>query len=122
MVDFSKLPIELINIIINYTDVIVCRNGQYLNRITKDDKRYNIIKKIKVPIYFGNNIFYFRFYINNNKRVLVMEHKYNSNNNHHYLIKREIKKQDDGPILVENESHYIFDLQGECRKIVNYTM
>ena len=39
MVDFSQLPIELINIIINYTDVVVYRNGKYLNRIQKNDKR-----------------------------------------------------------------------------------
>ena len=42
MVDFSQLPIELINIIINYTDVVVYRNGKYLNRIQKNDKRYGL--------------------------------------------------------------------------------
>jgi hypothetical protein len=123
MIDFSKLPIELINIIINYTDIVVYRNRKYLNRIPKDDKRYNIIKTRKLPICIGNNrcIFYFRFYTNSDKRVLEIEHKYNPNNNYHYLIKREIIKHDYGSII-ENQTDYIFDLQGKCRKIVNYMM
>lgn len=124
MVDFSKLPDELIHIIINYTDVIVYRHGKYLNRIAKDDNRYNIIKKRRLPIWFGPNhwMFYFRFYDNFDKRGLAMDHKYNPNNNHHYLSKREMIKHDDGSIRVEDQTDYVFDLQGRCREIVNYTM
>lgn len=124
MVDFSKLPIELINIIINYTDIVVYRNGKYLNRIPKNDKRYNIFKQKRLPIWFGPNTwtFYFKFYDNVDKRALAMIHMYNPTNNKHYLTKREIIKYDDGSVITETETSYIFDSQGECCKLVNYTM
>lgn len=124
MVDFSQLPTEIINIILNYTDVVVFRHGKYLNRISKDDKRYKIIIKRHLPIWVGSNrwMFYFKFYDNIDKRGLAMEHTYNPNNNHHYLSKREMIKHDDGSIGVDKQTDYIFDLQGECRKLVNYTM
>lgn len=124
MVDFSQLPVEIINIIINYTDIIVFRHGKYLNRISNDDKRYEIIKKRHLPIWFGPNrwTFYFKFYDNIDKRGLAMEHKYEPNNNHHYLTKREFIKYDDGSISTKTQAIYIFDLKGECREIINYSM
>jgi hypothetical protein len=124
MADFSQLPIEIINIIINYTDVVVYRNGKYLNRIQKNDKRYSIIKKRKLPIWFGPNrwMFYFRFYDNIDKKGLAFEHTYNPNNKIHYLSKREIIKYDNDSMAIKDQTNYIFDLQGECCKIINYTM
>ncbi len=124
MVDFSQLPIEAINIIIDYTDVVVYRNGKYLNRISKNDERYSIIKKRQLPIWFGPNrwMFYFRFYDSMDKRGLAMEHNYDPDNNCHYLSKREMIKHDDGTIEIRKQTNYIFDLQGECRKLINYSM
>jgi hypothetical protein len=124
MTDFSKLPIEIINIIINYTDVVVYRNGKYLNRINKNDKRYDVIKKRRLPIYFGQYrwMFYFPIYNCTNKCALEMEHTYNPNNKHHYLSKRIAKKHKNGTITTDEQKDYIFDLQGQCREIVNYTM
>jgi len=124
MVDFSQLPIELINIIINYTDVVVYRNGKYLNRIQKNDKRYDVIKKRQLPVWFGPNrrIFYFRFFNNIDKRILAMEHTYNPNNKRHFLSKKDIIKHDDGSLMVKDQTQYIFDLQGECRELIDYTM
>lgn len=52
---FKKLPDELINIIINYTDVIVYRHGKYINRIRKNDKKYLVLYDIPKPIYIRNN-------------------------------------------------------------------
>lgn len=123
MVDFSKLPVEIINIIINYTDVVVYRYGKYLNRISKDDKRYKIIKTRRLPIWFSDNrwTFYFRFH-NIEKRDLAMDHLYNPNNNRHYLTKRELIRCKDGSIRTEKQTEYTFDIQGECHQIVNYTM
>lgn len=124
MADFSKLPIELINIIINYTDIVVYRDGKYLNRISKYDERYNMIKKRLSPIWFGIHkyIFYFRFYDTSNKKSIAMEHTYNPINDRHYLSKREIIKYDDSSIITETKTNYIFDLGGKCHKIVNYVM
>lgn len=124
MVDFSKLPDELIQIIINYTGIVVFRHGKYLDRISKDDYRYNIINRRRLPIWFGQTrwTFYFKFYDNIDKRAIAMEHEHDKNNNHHYLTQRECIKYDDGSISTKTQARYIFDLNGECRKIINYTM
>ena len=50
---FKSLPDELIHIIINYTNALVYRHGKYINRLNKDDKRYNLINKIPRPIKIG---------------------------------------------------------------------
>ena len=46
---FNKLSDHLINIIINYTDVLVLRNGKYMNRISKNDYRYKLLERIPRP-------------------------------------------------------------------------
>ena len=124
MVDFSKLPIELIKIIINYTDIVVYRHGKYLNRIRKDDMRYRIIETIKKPISVGNflKIFKFTFHNSFEKKYILMEQKYDQNNNKHYLTQKIIIKSDDNLSFIENQTYYKFDLQGKCYKIVNYIM
>ena len=52
---FSSLPDELIQKIINYTDIVSYRHGKYINRINKNDNRYNLLKKITRPIFIGRN-------------------------------------------------------------------
>jgi len=47
---FAKLPDVLINKILDYSDLIVYRNGKYLNRILKTDRRYKTLSKIPRPI------------------------------------------------------------------------
>ena len=124
MVDFSKLPIELINIIINYTDIVVYRHGKYLNRIKKDDERYRIIETINKPISVGNftKIFKFTFHNGFEKKYILMEQKYDQNTNKHYLTQKIIIKSDDNLPFIENQTYYTFDLQGKCYKIINYIM
>ena len=56
------------------------------------------------------------------KRGLAMEHKYDPDSNSHYLSEREMIKYDDGIIQIRKQTNYIFDLQGECRKLINYSM
>jgi len=50
---FKYLPDEIIHMIINYTDVLVYRHGNYINRINKKDERYNLIYNIPRPIKVG---------------------------------------------------------------------
>ena len=52
---FKELPKELINLIINYTDIVVYRNGKYMNRINLSDFKYNLLKKISRPVFIGKN-------------------------------------------------------------------
>ena len=46
----DKLPIELKNKIINYTNVVTFFKGKYYNKIPLSDERYEMLKKvIKLP-------------------------------------------------------------------------
>ena len=49
----DRLPIELVNKIINYTDIVAFRNGKYIDRIQKSDKRYKKLEKIPKPMRIG---------------------------------------------------------------------
>jgi len=44
---FKYLPDVLIQKIINYTDIVSYRHGKYINRINKNDNRYNLLKKLQ---------------------------------------------------------------------------
>lgn len=122
MINYSYLPIEIINKIINYTDVVVFRHGKYIDRINKNDERYKIINNKKEPIWLGNNkwMFCFKLYDGINKRGFTMEHYINQFDNFHYLCKKEFIKHESGIFDNERVSKYIFDIEGNCRQIFNY--
>ena len=52
---FKFLPDVLIHKIINYTNVISYRNGIYIDKIFKNDKRYKLLEKIPRPIKVGHD-------------------------------------------------------------------
>lgn len=41
----KRLPIELVNIILQYDNIIKYRNGIFMNQININDLKYNLIKK-----------------------------------------------------------------------------
>jgi hypothetical protein len=43
---YKNLPNEIIHNILSYIDTVKLRNGQYMNQIAKNDKRYNFLLKI----------------------------------------------------------------------------
>ena len=72
--NFKFLPDVLINKIINYTDVVTFRNGKYIDKISKDDERYKLLKTIPRPIKVGN------------KKVLLKLMNYSIYEPHGYFI------------------------------------
>jgi len=122
MIKYCDLPIEIINKIINYTDVVVFRHGKYIDRINKNDERYKIINNKKNPIWIGKNkwMICFKLYDGINNRGFTMENYINQYDNFHYLYKKEFVKHESGIFEFKNIIHYVFDKEGNCRKIFNY--
>ena len=46
---WSTLPCEIVHHILSYNDAIKYINGKYMNRIPKNDDRYDVLKKILPP-------------------------------------------------------------------------
>jgi hypothetical protein len=117
MADFSLLPYPIINIIINYTDVIVYRYGKYMNRIPKDDERYTLLKTICKPVVFG----YSRISICFKRKPNCIKH-YKLTYTHdlfcniHY-VSFHTHNTETG---YNHNSTYIFDVHHKYRKLVYY--
>lgn len=113
------LPDEIINIIINYTGVIVYRHGKYINRLKKTDDRYFMIKKIPRPIFIGKYKILLRL-IDYNMAGYFIE--YNTED----LIKVNIRffyREIDGfdkYYDIKSNNTYIFDINNRWCKIVQY--
>jgi hypothetical protein len=120
----KKLPIELVNKIINYTDVVAFRNGKYINRLLKTDKRYEKINKIPKPMSVGPN------------KILLRLINFSHEEPHGYLIEylytdyikttsKFVKRIIDGfdRVYIEKSCiKYIYDVNGNWSKIVYYSM
>jgi hypothetical protein len=48
---FKYLPDEIVQIIINYTNIVVYRHGKYMNRLNKSDNRNYLVSNIPRPIF-----------------------------------------------------------------------
>ena len=54
----SKIPKDLIHMILEYDGTIKYRNGKYINRISSNDDRYDILQRIpKINTHYHNNYF-----------------------------------------------------------------
>jgi hypothetical protein len=124
MADFSKLPDELIHIIFDYSNIVVYRFGKYMNRLDKNDYRYDMIKKIRRPIWIGNNKYMIKYIIWDSFEIkyLLYIHTYNTGNNFSYLTRKTVIKHDDGTLETIDQKQYIFDLEGKYSQITNYVM
>lgn len=115
----SLLPVEIINKILNYTDVIVFRNGKYIDRLKKTDKRYKLLKDIIKPIYFGLNRFALWLPINPNfdiYNMLVLEYMFEFITQKHILTKHLLIKSNQG-LKPYNFEVYIKDNKGNFIKL-----
>ena len=122
--NFKFLPDVLINKIINYTDVVTFRNGKYIDRIPKNDKRYKLLKTVPIPIKVGN------------KKVLLKLINYSIYEPHGYfieyifdnyikiIIKFMVRTIDGFDRLFVEKSNLklIYDVNNNWSKIFYYTM
>lgn len=121
---FKTLPDELIHNIINYTDVVVYRNGKYINRLNKKDKRYKAIMSIPAPMKIGSYRFLLRL-VNKkeeNKPGYFIEYIVG------FYIKINIKfvtlEKDGFDRYLDTKSfaQYIFDANSNWSQTINYSM
>ena len=121
---FTMLPDVLIHKIINYTNVITYRNGIYIDRISKDDKRYNILLKIPRPIKCGPDKVLLKLmnYSHFEPCGYFIEYTYDD------YIKATIKfmvRHIDGfdrVFVTKSHTKVIHDLNNKWSKIIDYSM
>ena len=113
---------EIIHIIINYTDIIVYRHGKYINRFTKCDGRYTLLDKIPRPIYIGRYKVLLRLM---NCDALGYFIEYNTQYTHTKANIRFFYRETDGIdkyFKCKSNNTYIFDINNQWSKIINYLM
>lgn len=118
---FKYLPDELINQIINYTDVVVYRHGKYINRINRRDNRYKLLERMPRPIKIGQSRVLLKL-LNTNREGYFLE----------YIIGMYIKinikfvryEIDGFDRYIETKSfqQLIFDVNDNWSKIIYYSM
>lgn len=120
----KKLPVELVNKIINYTDVVTFRNGKYINRLQKTDKRYEKLNKIPRPLKVGPHKILLRLinYSEEEPCGYLIEYFYDD-----YIktTSKFVKRIIDGfdRVYIEKSCvKYIYDVNGNWSKIFYYSM
>lgn len=126
---FRNLSNELINKIINYTDILVYRNGKYMNRISKEDKRYLLLEKIPKPVkIFGNSnscIIYIRILKYNVDIPYGYILTYSITDNTLQLCVKFCYRETDGYdryTRTKTKENYIFDSNSRWKRLVYYQM
>ena len=118
---FKHLPDEIIHQIINYTDVVVYRNGKYINRINMKDKRYKLLETVPRPIKIGQSRFLIKL-LNENREGYFLEYFVTM------YIKLNIKyvsyEVDGFDRYLDTKSffQYIYDINNNWSQIINYSM
>lgn len=123
---FKELPNELINIILNYTNIVTFRHGKYIDRISINDNRYEILNQIPKPIKISHNIYNLFLLDKINFKGIILQYQINKqdynykkveyyyiditfvNNKEHYNIK--------------NHTSYCFDINNKWYRTINYSM
>jgi hypothetical protein len=117
---FVSLPDELVQIIINYTNVIVYRHGKYINRLNESDNRYNLVNSIPRPIFFEPYRILLRLTDVNYKGYFL---NYDISKNLFTVNVRFVYRRKDGfekYYEIKSNTTYLFDANNKWHKIVDY--
>lgn len=120
--NFKYLPNDIVQNIVNYTDVIVYRYGKYINRIKKNDIRIILLTRIPRPIYNGYHKILLRLLSCNNKGYFLEYYMCN------YITRVNIRffiKEKDGInnyYDIKSDETYILDGNNRWSRILDYTM
>lgn len=115
---FKDLPDDLIIIIINYTNVVVYRNGKYIDRLKKNYERDILLKRIPRPIYI----------VDEHKALLRLMNrdligyfiKYDIRSNYNTVNVRLFYRENDGIdkyFDIKSNNTYLFDANNTWTKI-----
>ena len=75
---FSFLPEDIVHHILSYTGILKLRNGKYMGQISKSDRRYELLLKIRRKIYkIYNNYGYF-LYVNRLLTIRIYDIHYSN--------------------------------------------
>lgn len=119
---FKNLPNELIQIIINYTNVVVYRYGKFINRINKNDNRYNLINNIQQPIFTESYGVLLRLTDTDYKGYFL---NYHIDESLLTVNVRFVYRRIDGfdkYYDIKSNTTYLFDANNKWRKIVDYLL
>jgi hypothetical protein len=84
---FTKLPKDIINIILSFGETIKYRNGMYINQIYKSEKIYDLLLRIPKPkVHYNNNFFHILVRFTNNIYKFTI-HTYLQNGIHYRFIR-----------------------------------
>ena len=90
---FSKIPIDILQLILQFDGSLKKRNGVYMNQIPIQDERYKLFRSIPRKEFFGNSLSSRREYIVNNTIVnetfVHFRNKRDENNNYYTIYFQE---------------------------------
>jgi len=116
---FGSLPEELVHVIVNYTDIIVYRHGKFINRLNKNDHRYNLVNNIPRPIFQSHRAL-LRLTDRNHKGYFLnydtSENLFTVNVRFVYIYKDGFDKY----YNMKSNTTYLFGANNKWRKIVDY--
>jgi hypothetical protein len=117
---FANLPIDIINTIINYTNVVVYRFGKYINRIAYDDKRKTLIMQIPKPIYMTTYIVRLQLIRIEDEWLYGYILTYSCNNEITLSVGYSIYNKN--AMRLMSCTQYIFDKNSKWSKLVMFSM
>jgi hypothetical protein len=86
----TTIPIEIVYEILSYDERFAIRSGKLMNRISKNDKRYRILKKIPLKNYsLWHSGYFVCLYISKTKKYMFLV---NDNNNFCNLYLEKFKE------------------------------